>query len=539
MSPETLVQNQELGTQPGPQCSIVAAAVTKLLFPFAYERSFKTCTLKFAFESNPSKAHMSHEPSPSTGGFPMKQKLERHEFLLIAVMAVSAFVLILNETLLGVALPFIIEDFKITASTAQWASTGFMLTMAVVTPASGFIISRFSVRTVFVGAMTIFTAGALMAGFAPSFTHLLLGRILQAGGTGVIMPLLMTTVMRLVPPTKIGKAMGVIGMVISAAPALGPTVSGLILGIATWHWLFFSVIPIALLALIAGFVLAPRELPEGGANQKLDILSMILSTLGFGGLVMGLSSLGGESGHGGGSLPVNPWALVVVSALILAVFVWRQIKLQDGATPFMDMRVFRSFPYVLTVLLTSVSMGVMLGSSVLLPLYASNVLGLSALQTGLLLLPGGAASALLSPVVGALSDRLPARVLVIPGTIVFSGSVWLMTIFNENTQSWFIIVAYLLMSAAIPFMSTPMMGVGLGSLPKHLYSYGSSAMTAVQQVASAAATAMFVALMAIGAEIHGGEPIVAQAAGVHLALLVAACVSVVAVVIAFLVPKKK
>lgn len=505
-------------------------------------------------ETNSPQPNPAAEPHPVTGpqaasgshAAPINHhKLDRADFLLLAVMVVAAFILILNETLLGVALPSLIADFNIDARTAQWSSTGFMLTMAVVTPASGFIISRFSIRTVFCGAMTLFCLGALSAGLAPTFGFLIAGRILQAMGTGIIMPLLMTTMMRLVPPARIGRAMGLVGMVISAAPALGPTVSGLILGVASWHWLFLAVLPIGLAALLTGVRLAPASLPEGGADQKLDLLSMVLSTLGFGGLVMGLSTLGGAS-HGAGVTEestgpaVNPWLLIAVSLVILAVFVWRQLRLQRGASPFMDLRVFTYYPFVLTVLMTSTAMGVLLGSSVLLPLYTVNVLGMNALTTGLMLLPGGVASALLSPVVGGFSDKFGARALVIPGAAVFSGAIWLMTLFGADTPVWFIVATYFVLSASIPFMSTPMMGLGLGSLPGRLYSYGSSAMTTVQQVASAASTAIFVALMGIGAQAFDGDTtsVSAQAAGVHLALLVAACLSLVAVVVALILPRR-
>lgn len=453
-------------------------------------------------------------------------------------MVIAAFILILNETLLGVALPVLMEDLHIPATTAQWSSTGFMLTMAVVTPASGFIISRFSIRTVFVGAMTVFSAGALMAGIAPTFSLLLVGRILQAMGTGIIMPLLMTTMMRLVPPAKIGRAMG-LGMVISAAPALGPTVSGVILGFASWHWLFLSVLPIGLVALIVGARLAPTSLPEGGADQQLDVLSMVLSTIGFGGLVLGLSTLGAGSEHGGSELPVSPWIIVAVAAIVLAVFVARQLQLQKGGSPFMDLRVFTYFPFVLTVLMSSVAMGVLLGSSVMLPMYTLNVLGLDALAAGLLLLPGGILSALMSPLVGNLSDKFQPRMLVLPGAVLFSASIWMMTFFDEHTHRWFVLCVYLVVSLTVPFLNTPLMGVGLGALPQRLYSYGSSALTTVQQVASAAATALFIALMGVGMTAHGGSGKEAFAAGVHLAFLVAAFISLAAIVVAVLVPRKK
>ncbi len=488
-------------------------------------------------EQGPSASPHKNRPAQ---GQEAASALERSDFLLLAVMVVSAFILILNETLLGVALPSLIQHFQISPATAQWSSAGFMLTMAVVTPASGFIISRFSVRTVFTAAMTVFSLGSLLAGLAPAFGVLMIGRILQASGTGVIMPLLMTTMMRLVPPAKIGRAMGLIGMVISAAPALGPTTSGLILGIASWHWLFLSVLPIGLLALIIGSFFAPTTLPEGGANQKLDIYSVILSTLGFGGLVMGLSSLGGGSEHGAGSLPISPWLVIALAVLVLAVFMWRQLNLQrQDRSPFMDLRVFKFRPFILTVLMSSVAMGVLLGSSVLLPLYTSRVLGMDALHTGLMLLPGGILSALLSPLVGNLSDRLGPRALVIPGALAFSGSIWLMTFFGQETSPTYIVLTYLLLSTSVPFLNTPMMGLGLGSLPKHLYSYGSSALTTIQQVASAAATAVFVALMAIGSAASGQQGPPAQAAGVHLALLLAAFLSLGAVALALILPKSK
>lgn len=477
------------------------------------------------------------EPAPNTASMPVAPKLEKSEFLLLAIMVIAGFVLILNETLLGVALPEIMDDLNITASTAQWTSTGFMLTMAVVTPASGFIISRFSIRTVFVGAMLVFSLGTLVAATAPGIGMLLAGRVLQASGTGVMMPLLMTTMMRMVAPSKIGQAMGIIGMVISAAPAMGPTVSGLILGMGTWRWLFWLVLPIGIIALLIGMKLAPADAP-GASNQKLDVLSMVLSTLGFGGLVLGLSSMGGDSAHGGANLPVNPWVVVIAAAALIAVFVWRQLQLQDRG-PFMDMRIFRSRPFTLTVIMSSIGMGVMLGSSILIPLYTANVLGISALQTGLMLLPGGVLMAVLSPFVGRMSDRFGARTLVLPGAVLFSASIWLMSTFSASTPQWYIIATYMLMTFALPFINTPMMGLGLGSLPRELTAFGSSAMTTFQQVSGAAATAVFVALMGVGAASHGGEGTDAYMAGVHLAFLVAAFLSIGSVLVAVFVPAGK
>lgn len=481
--------------------------------------------------------HSSHESAPHTASLPAARPLERHEFLLLAIMVVAAFVLILNETLLGVALPNIMGDLNITAATAQWTSTGFMLTMAVVTPASGFIISRYSIRAVFLGAMALFSLGTLVSAIAPGIALLLVGRVLQAGGTGIMIPLLMTTMMRLVAPSKIGQAMGIIGMVISAAPAAGPTVSGLILNVASWRWLFWLILPIGLVALAVGSRLAPAGKPQG-KSQRLDVLSIVLSTAGFGGLVLGLSSLGGESAHGGAHLPVNPWLVIGLAAVIIAGFVIRQVKLQERG-PFMDMRIFKARPFTLTVVMSSVGMGVMLGTAILIPLYTVNVLGLTPLDTGMMLLPGGLLMAVLSPFVGRLADRLGARTLVIPGAVLFSGSIWLMSTFNQQTAIWYVVATYMLMSFSLPLINTPMMSVGLGSLNRELHAFGSSAMTTFQQVSGAAATASFVALLEVGSAASKNSGLAAYMDGVHLAFFAAACLSLVSLVVALLVPAGK
>ncbi|QRZ61495.1 DHA2 family efflux MFS transporter permease subunit [Rothia sp. ZJ932] len=477
------------------------------------------------------------EPHDHSHGASPAAKLPQADFLLLAVMVVAAFVLILNETLLGVALPSIMEDLNVSASLGQWSSTAFMLTMAVVTPAAGFILSRFSIRQVFVGAMLLFTVGTVAAALAPTFAFLLIGRVLQAAGTGVMMPLLMTTMLRLVPLHMRGKAMGIIGMVISAAPAMGPTVSGLILSVASWRFLFWAILPIGIIALLIGLRLAPNTAPTGEA-QKLDILSVVLSTVGFGGLVLGLSSFGGGAGHGGGGLPVSPWPVVAIAVASLVWFILRQKQL-EGASPFMDLRVFKAGPFVLTVIMSSVGMGVMLGTAILIPLYTANTLGVDALTTGLLLLPGGIVMAVLSPFVGGLVDKFGARALVLPGAIALSGAIWMMSTFGVNTPLWFIVASHVLLSISLPFINTPMMTIGLGSLDTALYSFGSSALTAIQQVAGAAATALFVTLMGIGIANFGGDSPEAHAAGVHFALLVAAFMSLAAVVVAFFVPSGK
>lgn len=416
--------------------------------------------------------------------------MPRSTLTLMGILVFAAFTLILNETLLGVALPELMESLAIPATTAQWLTSSFMLTLAVVTPTAGWVLARFSPQRVFVAAMSVFTLGTVVAASAPGFTPLLAGRILQASGTAIMIPLLITTILRLIPPNRRGRMMGFVGLAISAAPALGPTVSGVILQYTTWRWLFILILPIALLTLVVGARLAPRDIAV--STGHLDALSIVLSTLGFGSLVLGLSSFGE-----GGELGVDPAILLAVGAVAVTWFVLRQRVLARRERAFLDLRTFRTPAYRLAVVLTSVTLASLLGVAVLLPLFAIGTLGMSPLATGLMLLPGALVMGALGPLVGGLSDRVGARPLVIPGALVFTTAMWVMSTFGLGTQPWTIVTAHVLMSTGMVLINTPMMNVGLGSLPRPLYSHGSAALTTFQQVAGAAATAGLVALLTI------------------------------------------
>src|SRR4051794_12481892 len=213
--------------------------------------------------------------------------------VIIAMLVVSAFVMILNETILSVALPHLTGDLGVSATTVQWLTSGFLLTMGVVIPTTGFLLQRFTPRQVFLAAMSLFSLGTLICALSPGFGLLLVGRVVQATGTAVMIPLLMTSVMTLVPAHRRGATMGTITIVIAVAPAVGPTIGGLILASLDWRWMFWSVLPLAVAALVVGIV-AFRVSSET-RSTPIDLVSVLLSALGFGGIVYGFSTLG----HGG------------------------------------------------------------------------------------------------------------------------------------------------------------------------------------------------------------------------------------------------
>ena len=262
--------------------------------------------------------------------------------LVIALLLVSAFVVILNETVMSVAIPHLMEDLSITAAAAQWLTSAFMLTMAVVIPITGYLLQRLNTRPVFILAMSLFSTGTLISATAPGFEVLLVGRVVQACGTAVMMPLLMTTVMNLVPPQSRGKTMGNISIVMSVAPAIGPTISGFILDHLDWRWMFYLVLPIALAALALGY--AKIKNVTTPSRAPLDVLSVVLSAFGFGGLVYGLSNLGGEASHGGASI-FPSWLPLAVGAVGIALFITRQLALQKRDAALLDLRKRTGVPH--------------------------------------------------------------------------------------------------------------------------------------------------------------------------------------------------
>lgn len=447
--------------------------------------------------------------------------------LVIGLLLVSAFVVILNETIMGVAIPHLMADLKIPASSAQWLTSAFMLTMATVIPVTGYLLQRLNTRPVFIIAMSLFSAGTLVSALAPGFPMLVVGRIVQASGTAIMMPLLMTTIMNLVPPHSRGKTMGNISIVISVAPAIGPTISGLILSSLDWRWLFLLVLPIALAALALGAskienVTVPSKAP-------LDVISVILSAIGFGSFVFGISELGAPEA---GATPLDPRVMLVAGAAVIAIFVWRQLHLQKHERALLDLRTLQTKTFTIAAGMMAILMMSMFGVFILLPIYLLSVLGQTTLTTGLLLLPGGLIMGLCAPFVGRLFDRYgPAR-LVIPGAILFSGVMWSLTFISTTTPVWVVLAIHIVLSIGLALMFTPLFTVSLGSLPPKLYSHGSAVIGTTQQVAGAAGTTLYVAIMTWRAGIlTQGEADAATAAvgGMQSAFFVGALISLAAV----------
>ena len=460
--------------------------------------------------------------------------LSREVVIVLAILVVSAMIMILNETILSVALPAIMEDFQVPETTAQWLTTGFMLTMAVVIPTTGYLLDRFSTKTIFVAALLFFSVGTLVAALAPTFAILLVARIIQATGTALVMPLLMTVTLTVVPSERRGSVMGIISIVISVAPALGPTVSGFILNSLTWHWLFWIMLPIVLLALIVGTLLIKNI----GENKitPLDLLSVLLSVIAFGGLVYGFSSIGAIL-NGDGSLGI---AAILIGAIALAIFIRRQIQLGKQDRALMDLRPFRIRNFTFALVAILLAFGAMLGTVMVLPLYLQNSLGVTALVTGLVVMPGGLLQGLVAPFIGRIYDKVGPRPLLIPGAILLTAGAWSFSILNDSSPVGLVIALHIVFSIGMCLMMTPLMTTALGSLPRTLYGHGSAILNTLQQLAGAAGTAIMIAALSLGtllATNAGSAQAEAVASGARTAFIAGAIIATIALVASLFVTR--
>lgn len=476
-------------------------------------------------------------------GTPMLSATENR---IVWLLLAAAFVAILNETTMGVAIPHLIDDLGITAVSAQWLTTAFMLTMAVVIPITGFLLRRFTTRQVFITAMSLFSLGTLVAVLSPGFAMLLVARVIQAMGTAIMMPLLMTTLMTIVPPHSRGRMMGRVSIVMSLAPAIGPTLSGVLLQTLDWRWIFGIVLPIALLALGMGARWI-RNLGET-THAPIDVLSVILSAFGFGGIVYGLSQIGGAATHGtpdadaaAGNSTVALIIAFVVGAVALALFLRRQIVLQRDDDALLDLRVFRDRNFSLAIGQMALLSMAFFGTITVVPLYMQRALDHTPLETGLAVLPGSLLMGLAGPFIGRIYDARGTRVLLVPGAIVAVSMLWFFAlVFTESTPLWVIVPAQTILSLGLALSFTPLFTASLASLQPKFYSYGSAVLGTVQQVAGAAGIAVMITVMSAvgaGALDTGASATAAEAQGAHAAFLLSAIISLPLLVGAFLVRK--
>lgn len=405
--------------------------------------------------------------------------------LMVLVLLIGAFCTILNQTILSTAFPALMKAFDISTSTVQWLTTGFLMVNGIMIPISAYLSSRFNTKRLFIIAMTVFEIGTILSWLAPSFAALLTGRLIQAVGVGINMPLMQNIMLTIYPPEKRGAAMGINGLVIGLAPAIGPTLSGWVIDNYSWRWLFGMIVPIAALVIIASFVLVKNVIPN--RRPKLDWLSVIISTLGFGSMLYGFSSVGDK----GWTDPVV-LATIVIGAILVVFLVLRQNKLDE---PFLEFKVFKSGEFTLATILSSIVMMAMVGVELVIPLYLQIIHGMSAFHSGLTLLFGALFMGIMSPITGNLFDRHGAKRLAVTGMFILTVGTLPFAFITRDTPTIYIVFLYAVRMFGISMVMMPVTTAGMNSLPFNLISHGTAVNNTLRQVATSVGTAIMISVL--------------------------------------------
>jgi EmrB/QacA subfamily drug resistance transporter len=404
---------------------------------------------------------------------------------VVTVLILGMFVSILNQTIINVALPPLMNEFNVSTSTAQWLITGFMLVNGILVPISAFLVSRFTYRKLFVAAMLFFTVGSIICAISGNFTMMMTGRIIQAVGAGILMPVGMNIFMTLFPPNKRGAAMGLLGVAMILAPAIGPTVTGWVIENYSWNLMFYAMFIIGLI--ITFLSLKFFTLAQPVSKTKLDVFGVISSSIGLGSLLYGFS----EAGN-------NSWtsAEVVISLIIgvigLALFIWRELTTDNKM---LDLQVFKYPVFTFTLVINAIVTMALFGGMLLLPVYLQNIRGFTPIESGLLLLPGSLIMGIMGPIAGKLFDKYGIRPLAIVGLAITTFATYKFTTLSMDTPYSVIMTDYIIRSIGMSFIMMPIMTAGMNALPMKLISHGTATQNTSRQVAGSIGTAILITLM--------------------------------------------
>lgn len=422
---------------------------------------------------------------------------------LLFVMILGAFIAVLNQTIMSVALPELMIDFDIAASTAQWLTTGYMLVNGVLIPITAFLMQRFTTRELFQTSMVIFLVGTIVSAVAPNFESLLAGRLIQAAGAGIIMPLLMNVILTVFPPNKRGAAMGMVGFAIIFAPAIGPTLAGYIMDHYSWRTMFYGMIPIAVIVIAVAFIylknVAERSYP------KIDIVGVILSTIGFGAVLYGFSSAGSK-----GWSSTEVILSIVAGVVSLILFTWKQLV---SKSPLLDLRVFKYGTFSLTTVINIAVTMVMYADMMLLPLYLQNERGYTAMESGMLMLPGALLMGIMMPVTGRLFDRFGAKWLSIIGMAITIVTTIGFVNLTDSTSYTYLVLMSTGRRFGMAMFLMPITTAGLNQLPARLNAHGTAISNTIKQVAGAIGTSLLVTVMTTSTKSHLQDMLAAGGSG--------------------------
>ncbi|WP_289761905.1 MFS transporter [Lactobacillus intestinalis] len=419
----------------------------------------------------------------------MQARVEvRNPWLAILPLMLGAFVGMFSETALNIALPQLMKALAVGQSSIQWLVTGYMLVIGIVLPLSSLLTKWFTTKQLVISGLAFFIIGSLISGFGVSFSMVLVGRMIQGVGTGIILPLMFTVAMLVFPPNKLGSVNGILALVIA----------------------FFSV-----------------ENVNQITKPKIDFLSIILSIIGFSGLIAGTSF----ASHAGW-LSIQVLGCLIVGILALVFYVRRQLKLN---VPILNMKVFKHYNFTLGAGLVMIDFGIILSAMYLLPQYLQNGLLVAVALTGIIMLPGGLVNALVSAVAGRMYDNFGAKWPTRIGFLIAFVGAFLLSIVTTSSPIWYVILAHIILMIGTPLAMSPAQTSALNSLKGIESADGSAILNTVQQIVGALATALATSFLTLGRNSVGGAEAFRFTNGVHYGMYFMIALTVVGFIIALFV----
>jgi EmrB/QacA subfamily drug resistance transporter len=455
---------------------------------------------------------------------------ENKQSLIVGLLLAGAFIAILNQTLMITAIPPIMDEMNVTANSAQWLTTVFMLVNGIMIPISAFLLEKFTTRQLFISAMSVFALGTVVSGIAPNFEILLTGRVIQSVGAGVMLPLMTTVFLLIFPVNKRGAAMGLVGLVISFAPAIGPALSGWVTSQFSWRVLFFIILPIALIDIVVAFFFL-KNVTEV-SKPKVDVISILLSSFGFGGLLYGFTSAGNY-----GWTHIATLLSLTIGGISLIVFIFSQLRLKH---PMLEFRVFTFSIFPFAIAIGMISFMGLIGAETIIPLFMQNMREYSAFEAGLALLPGALISGFMSPIVGRIFDKVGARWLVMIGLTIMTAASFAFTTLSPTTTLTYITVLYGIRMLGLSMVMMPVTTAALNQLPKRLISHGAAMDNTMKMIAASVGTAILVTVMTTTAETAQQRPDIAypDIHGANIAFMVVSILSLIGLILTFFIKHK-
>lgn len=471
-------------------------------------------------------------------------KLSRAAFISIAILTFITFVGNFTQLQLSSALPIIVSEFHISVTTGQWLTSVFQLVMGVMVPLTAFLTRRFSTRQIVICSMAVFTVGSLLAWLGPNFVWVLVGRVLEAAGTGVMWPVLQITVFSIYPLSRRGFAMGTVGMAMSVAPAIGPTLGGWQTDANGWRSIFLTMTIIGVVSLLAA-MFGLHNFGSHDPSARADFFSVSLSVIGFGGLMFGFTN----SETYGFAAPVT-WGPMVVGLIGIVWFVLRNLRAgkryreavaEDKSAlpqpPLLDLEVLKNRSFTVGTITASLAFFAFSSILVIMPLYIQTDRGYSATMSGLIMLPGAIGQCVSQFFGGRAMDRFGARPVALFGSIVLTLGTLGMSLVAMDTWIWWVSICQFIRQIGMGFLLMPITTWSLNCLngPSEV-SAGSSVTNTARQIAGAVGAPVLVILMETFAALHkqgGASAVAASIFGIQWALRISAMICLAMVLMVF------